>query len=85
MSDTDGLSEFEALMIRVQARRVAQAYQGAGKIVPPGAAAVLEGDTEGAVERDAEAFSEWCRMRGVECIAVLGISDFRSATAPTVN
>ena len=79
MTDLSDPTHFEALMVRVQARRVAQAYQGAGKVVPPGAAGILEGDTEEAVERDAEAFSGWCRMRGVECIAVLGISDFKAA------
>jgi hypothetical protein len=78
MIDVNDPREFAELMIRVQARRVAQAYQGAGKVIPSGAAAILVGDTEEAVERDGEAFARWCRSRGVECIAVFGVSDFRS-------
>jgi hypothetical protein len=29
------------------------------------------------VERDSEAFAVWCAARGVGCVRVLGISDFR--------
>ena len=78
MTDVSEPAEFEALMLRVQARRVAQAYQGAGKVIPSRAAAILASDTEEAIERDGEAFAQWRRSRGVECIAVLGISDFRA-------
>jgi hypothetical protein len=78
MIDTNDLAEFAELMVRVQARRVAQAYQGAGKVIPSGAAAILAGDTEEAIERDNEAFGAWCVAHGVECVRVLGISDFRS-------
>jgi nucleoside phosphorylase len=77
MIDINNPGQFDALMLRVQARRVAQACQGAGRMIPPKAAAILVGDTEEAVERDGEAFAAWCAARGVECIAVLGISDFR--------
>ena len=79
MSDLSDPSEFEALMVRVQARRVAQAYQGAGREIPPKAAAVLAGDTEEALERDSEAFAAWCAAHGVECVRVLGVSEFRAA------
>jgi hypothetical protein len=77
MIDIHDAAQFAELMVRVQARRVAQAYQGAGKVMPSGAAAILAGDTEEAVERDGAAFTAWCQAKGVECIAVLGISDFR--------
>jgi hypothetical protein len=72
-------AQFADLMVRVQARRVAQCYAGAGRTVPPGAAAVLEGDTEEALERDSAAFEAWCVAHGVECVRVLGISEFRPA------
>jgi hypothetical protein len=52
-------SEFADLMVRVQARRVAQCYAGAGRTIPSGAAAVLAGDTEETLERDSEAFAAW--------------------------
>jgi hypothetical protein len=77
--DTNDPAQFAELMVRVQARRVAQAYQGAGKLVPAGAAAILAGDTEEALERDSAAFEAWCVARGVECVRVLGVSDFRAA------
>ena len=79
MINTTDPREFELLMVRIQARRVAQAHQSAGKIVPPDAAAILADDTEEAVERDSEAFTAWCAARGVEVVRVRGISDFRAA------
>ena len=78
MIDTNDAAQFAELMVRVQARRVAQAYQGAGKVVPSGAASILAGDTEEALERDSAAFEAWCEAHGVECVRVLGISDFRA-------
>lgn len=41
MVDLDKPEEVEALLVRVQARRVAQCYQGAGKIIPPRSAGIL--------------------------------------------
>ena len=68
-------------MVRLQARRIAQAYQGAGRTIPPGVAAILKGDTEAAFDRDTEAYRLWCESRGVECIQVLGVSNFRKVPA----
>ena len=79
MIDISDPAQFEALMVRVQARRVAQCYAGAGRTIPPGAAAILADDTAEALDRDSEAFKAWCAARGVECVRVLGISDFRAA------
>jgi hypothetical protein len=78
MIDTNDPAQFAELMVRIQARRVGQAYQGAGRTIPPGAAAILADDTEEALERDSEAFAAWCVAHGVECVKVLGISDFRA-------
>jgi hypothetical protein len=75
--DLSDPTQFEALMVRVQARRGAQAYQGAGRTIPPGAAAILAGDTEEALDRDTAAFEAWCVAHGVECVRVLGLSGFR--------
>jgi hypothetical protein len=33
----------------------------------------------GEVEQDNDAFGAWCVAHGVECVRVLGISDFRAA------
>jgi hypothetical protein len=77
MIDVDDPHEFAELMVRVQARRVAQCYAGAGRTIPPGAASVLAGDTEESMEQDNEAFGAWCVAHGVEAVRVLGISDFR--------
>jgi hypothetical protein len=38
---------------------------------------ILAGDTEEALESDSAAFEAWCVAHGVECVRVLGISDFR--------
>ena len=51
----------------------------AGRTVPPGAASVLADDSEEAMDRDNDAFGMWCMAHGVECVRVLGISDFRVA------
>jgi hypothetical protein len=80
MTDTreeSDLAALEALFVRVQARRVAQCYQGAGRVIPPATAAILASDTEAAWERDNEAFIAWCRRHNVDCVRVLGVSDFR--------
>jgi hypothetical protein len=69
-------AQLDALMVRVQARRVAQCYLGAGRNVPPLAAGILDGDTEEQTERDNAAFAAWCAARGVECVRVLGIAEF---------
>jgi hypothetical protein len=79
MIDVNDPGQFAELMVRVQARRVAQCYAGAGRTVPPGAASILADDTEEALDRDSAAFGAWCVAHGVECVRVLGISDFRSA------
>jgi hypothetical protein len=75
--DTNDPIQFADLMVRVQARRVAQWYAGAGRTIALGAAAILAGDTEEALERDNDAFEAWCVAHGVEAVRVLGISDFR--------
>jgi hypothetical protein len=77
MIDVNDPREFAELMVRVQARRVAQCYAGAGRTIPPGAAAILTDDTEEALDRDTAAFEAWCVAHGVECVRVLGISDFK--------
>ena len=77
MIDINDAKQLDELMVRVQARRVAQAYQGAGKVVPPGAAAILAADTDELLERDAEAFRAWCAAKGVECNRTIGISEFQ--------
>jgi hypothetical protein len=79
MIDANDPAQFADLMTRIQARRVAQCYAGAGRTIPPGAAAILVGDTEEELERDTAAFEAWCVAHGVECVRVLGISDFRAA------
>jgi hypothetical protein len=79
MIDINDPAQFADLMLRVQARRVAQAYQGARKVIPAGAAAILADDTKEALDRDTAAFGAWCVAHGVECVRVLGISDFRAA------
>jgi hypothetical protein len=55
---------------------LAQCYQGAGRNVPLLAARILADDTEEQLEQDASAFAVWCATRGVECVRVLGVSDF---------
>ena len=76
MIDITDPAQLDALMVRVQARRVAQCYQGAGRNIPPLAERILADDTEEKVELDAVAYAEWCAARGVECVRVLGISEF---------
>ena len=85
MIDFDDPTQFDALMVRVQARRVAQVYMMAGHAVPPKTAAVLDGDTEEARQRDNRAYYAWCADRGVECIPIFGIADFRIAAPAAVN
>lgn len=85
MIDFNDPTQFDALMLRVQARRVAQVYVIAGHPVPPKTAAVLDGDTEEARKHDDEAFTAWCTDRGVECIPILGFADFRAAAPAAVN
>jgi hypothetical protein len=40
---------------------------------------ILTDDTEEALDRDTAAFEAWSVAHRVECVRVLGISDFRSA------
>ena len=58
--------EFDALMVRVNARRVAVIQQALGKPLPPGVARVLAGDTREQLRADNKAFREWARTRGIE-------------------
>jgi len=74
MIDINDAKQLDERMVRVQARRVAQAYQCAGKVAPPGAAVILAADTDELFERDAEAFRAWCAAKRVECIRTI---DFR--------
>ena len=85
MIDFNDPSQFDALMLRVQARRIAQVYVIAGHPVPPKTAAVLEGDSEEKRNLDDEAFIAWCLDRGVDCIPILGFADFRAAAPGAVN
>jgi hypothetical protein len=78
MIDINDPAQFDALMLRVQARRVAQCFMIACQPCSPGAA-VLAGDTKEAVERDGEAFAQWCAARGIDSLRVLGTVDFRPA------
>jgi hypothetical protein len=74
--DINDPTQLDALVVRVQARRVAQCYLGAGRTVPPLAARILADDTEEQLEEDTAAFASWCAVRGVECVRVLGVSEF---------
>jgi hypothetical protein len=76
MIDITDAAQLDALLVRVQARRVAQCYQGAGRNVPPKAAGILADDSEEQTEQDALAYAAWCAARGVECVRVLGVSEF---------
>jgi hypothetical protein len=76
MIDITDPAQLDALMVRVQARRVAQCYQGAGRNLPPLTDRILENDTEEKIEEDAAAYAAWCAARGVECVRVLGIAEF---------
>jgi hypothetical protein len=77
-------AQFEALIVRVQAR-VAQCYQGAGRTIPPLAAWILADETEERFEDDCAAYAAWCAVRGVECVRVLGISEFTPVTERTAS
>ena len=48
----------------------------AARYIPPLAARILADDTEEQLEQDAAAFAAWCAARGVECVRVLGVSEF---------
>ena len=76
MIDITDSAQLDALMVRVQARRVAQCYLGAGRNVPLMAARILADDTEEHMEEDSTGYAAWCAARGVECVRVLGISEF---------
>ena len=80
MIDITDPARLDALMVRVQARRAAQCYQGAGRNVPPLTARILADDSEEQLEQDAAAFAAWCAARGVECVRVIGVSEFAPLT-----
>jgi hypothetical protein len=82
LTDITDPAQLDALMVRVQARRVAQCYQGAGRNAPPLAARILADDTQEQLEQDAAAFASWCAARGVECVRVLGVSEFAPVAEP---
>lgn len=63
------MTDFESLMLRVQARRVAVSAQMAERPIPDGAARILAGDTIAQINADNAAFKEWCKAHGVECVA----------------
>jgi hypothetical protein len=77
--DINDPTQLDALMVRVQARRVVQCYLGAGRNVPPMSARILADDTEEQMDEDAAAYASWCAARGVECVRVLGVSEFLPA------
>ena len=81
MIDITDPAQLDALMVRVQARRVAQCYQGAGRTVPPLAARILADDSEERLEEDCAAYAAWCAASGVECVRVLAVSEFAPVTA----
>jgi hypothetical protein len=49
------------------------------------AARILADDTEEQMEEDAAAFAAWCNARGVECVRVLGVSEFELVDALKVS
>jgi hypothetical protein len=81
MIDVNDPAQLDPLMVRLQARRVAHCYRGAGRKVPPLAARILADDTDEQMEQDAVAYAAWCAARCVECVRILGISEF---TTPRV-
>jgi hypothetical protein len=82
MIDVNDPAPFAELMVRVQARRVAQCYAGAGRTIPPGAASVLAAGTEESMGRDNDGYGAWCVAHGVECVRVLGVTDFQACVSP---
>ena len=81
MIDITDPNQLDALMVRVQARRVAQCYLGAGRTVPPLTERIMADDTEEQLEEDCAAYAAWCAARGVECVRVLGVSEFAPVNA----
>ena len=64
--DITNPQEFDALMVRVNARRVAVIQQALGEPLPPGVARVLTGDTREQQRADNVAYCEWAQARGIE-------------------
>ena len=64
--DITNPKEFDALMVRVNARRVAVIQQALGEPLPPGVARVLTGDTREQQRADNAAYCEWARASGIE-------------------
>ena len=66
--DITNPKEFDALMVRVHARRVASVNAMLKKPMPPGIAAALAGDTAELMRADNLAYLAWCEARGIECM-----------------
>ena len=71
ITDISNPSELERLMLRVNARRVWSIYAMKGEEMPPGAASILEHDSEELQATDNEAYAVWCKKHGLECPLLL--------------
>ncbi len=60
--------EFEAMMLRLHARRVAGICALFGEPVPAGAAAILADDNTEQERRDNEVYAAWCERHGLEVV-----------------
>ncbi len=70
MNDNDNETAFEALMLRVHCRRIAQLCTATGRELPPGVKAHLAYDSLEYIEADNAAYGDWCRSHGVEALVV---------------
>jgi hypothetical protein len=71
-----GIVLAEAVSHELDLRDRAGDRYGFAGTVPPLAARILANDTEEQYERDNDAYTAWCAARGVECVRVLGVSEF---------
>ena len=68
-------TDFERLAVRMQARRVAQAYRARG-LEPPGAAVtLLADDTDEQRAADNAGWNEWCHSHGLRPLLSLARAD----------
>jgi hypothetical protein len=76
----DNPAEFEALMLRLAARRVLETCQRAGAPEPPRAKAILGTYTPDRQAADANSFFDWCKRKGLEFLVVDGATGEWAAT-----
>ena len=81
MNDNESPEEFEALVLRVHCRRIAQLCEVAGREVPPGVKARVAGDSLERIEADNTAYADWCRSHGVEALTSC-YPDWKSVADP---